>query len=454
MRSAGDGRRRRIRLQAWPVQTETGEPYMTTSRLRCQLPSILSIGLTLGMGCNSLLEDTGSPTVSADSGSMSGSPSDASLGQIGPMHPDAAAAANADATIADSRKDATTDGGPEAGDDAGQAWDDAPDSSGEERPGEAGPEGGPEGGPETGAEGGPGPCTAAATPSRIVLFGGNDSTQTMLDDTWEWNGTAWSLRSPAAAVPTGRWSQAMVPFCGQAVMFGGSTTSSLPYLDDQWSWDGTSWTENDAAAPPARLQACAAVLGGAIVLFGGNAMDAGDPSPDTWVMQEGHWSMVPNPTPSTSPSARALAAMFALGGYVVLFGGLDTDGNVLGDTWTWNGASWTLQSPHDSPPARFASVAVSFGNRGLMFGGLDDNGAYLGDTWAWDGSDWTNVTPAMSPPVRSQPAAATLGDEVILFGGQGKDGLLGDTWGWDGVKWTALDVSGPSPRYGSTMTAF
>jgi hypothetical protein len=37
-------------------------------------------------------------------------------------------------------------------------------------------------------------------------------------------------------------------------------------------------------------------------------------------------------------------------GEVVLFGGWD--GTLLGDTWTWDGTTWTEEHPAISPPAR------------------------------------------------------------------------------------------------------
>ena len=42
---------------------------------------------------------------------------------------------------------------------------------------------------------------------RIVLFGGNDGWSS-LTDTWEWDGAAWTQRSPAQA-PNNRWTASM-----------------------------------------------------------------------------------------------------------------------------------------------------------------------------------------------------------------------------------------------------
>ena len=55
----------------------------------------------------------------------------------------------------------------------------------------------------------------------------------------------------------------------------------------------------------------------------------------------------------------------------------------------------------------------------VLFGGEDSNGKLLNDTWVWDGSSWTKETPAHSPSVRLAPAMAY--DEnhqlTVLFGG-------------------------------------
>ena len=74
-----------------------------------------------------------------------------------------------------------------------------------------------------------------------------------------------------------------------------------------------------------------------------------------------------------SPPARDFASMaYDSGtGQLVLFGGEDSSGGFLNDTWTWNGATWTQQSPTTSPPARdAASMAYDPGTGQLvLFGG-------------------------------------------------------------------------------------
>ncbi|MCC6217547.1 MAG: hypothetical protein IT376_22000 [Polyangiaceae bacterium] len=87
-----------------------------------------------------------------------------------------------------------------------------------------------------------------------VLFGGADySSGTALGDLWEWNGTAWSQKCTGAPCNTNRpsprsWSQlAWDETRGRTVLVGGADGGGN-YLDDSWEWDGTAWIKTGPAA--------------------------------------------------------------------------------------------------------------------------------------------------------------------------------------------------------------
>src|SRR6267154_5895947 len=65
--------------------------------------------------------------------------------------------------------------------------------------------------------------------------------------------------------------------------------------------------------------------------------------------------------------------------------------------------NWEPESPLQSPPARtFAASAYdSKQKRVVLFGGWNRIGP-LGDTWQFDGTTWTNLAPAVAPPARSE----------------------------------------------------
>ncbi|MBL8755448.1 MAG: peptidase S8, partial [Planctomycetes bacterium] len=75
---------------------------------------------------------------------------------------------------------------------------------------------------------------------RTVLFGGLLSQSGSLSNqTWEWDGTVWVLRTPGLA-PSARSGHGMAydPIRQRTVLFGGSNANPLA---DTWEWDGTNW---------------------------------------------------------------------------------------------------------------------------------------------------------------------------------------------------------------------
>jgi hypothetical protein len=159
---------------------------------------------------------------------------------------------------------------------------------------------------------------------RMVLFGGfkGGASATIFDETWEYNGTAWTLASPTLS-PPGRES-AMMTFDtsrGKMILFGGaSSTGTL--LQDTWEYDGTTWTDLSATNPPAaRRDGGMAYMMGArqhVVLFGGGTVSVS--YGDTVELIGSAWSTIPgNATPSlrfdtrsrTTPSAVAWSCSVA-----------------------------------------------------------------------------------------------------------------------------------------------
>jgi hypothetical protein len=149
---------------------------------------------------------------------------------------------------------------------------------------------------------------------------------------------------------------------------------------------------------------------------------------------------------------------------MLLFGGGSNQyPGYLGDTWSWNGITWTRLSPSASPPARsYAPIAYDaatrtvllFGGEGMISGG-EYSGEYggLSDTWSWNGTTWTKLSPPASPGASDfdsmayDPATAT----ALLYRG-GCCGPLGQTWSWNGTTWTRLSPpASPPVRSGWSM---
>jgi streptogramin lyase len=282
----------------------------------------------------------------------------------------------------------------------------------------------------------------------------------------------WTQRSPAAS-PVARLGATMTYDAadGNMVLFGGadenSVNGTLDHLNDTWVWNGSTWTEEfPATSPSLRDSATMAydAATGNMVLFGGADSSPSDPFlGDTWVWNGSTWT---EEFPATSPPAREGATMAydAAAGNVVLFGGLPSTSSYfcdkcLNDTWVWNGTTWTEEFPATSPPAREGATMAYNAATGdvVLFGGVVGSSGVLNDTWVWNGSTWTEEFPAASPPART---AATMAYDaatgnVVLFGGISSSlgtPYLNDTWVWNGSTWTEEGLTNyPPDRYSAAM---
>ena len=267
---------------------------------------------------------------------------------------------------------------------------------------------------------------------KTVLFGGRAPNNLLMGDTWEWDGAEWrqvSNTGPAAR----RWhSMAYDNQRGVSVLFGGQDGSGL--IGDTWEWDGTAWTQvggSSPSAPSPRKNHAIAYDSqrGVSVLFGGQG--GSGLIGDTWEWNGTAWAQVGGSSPSApSPRREYAMAYDSQRGVSVLFGGEDHSG-LLGDTWEWDGSSWT-QAATAGPAARQTHAMAYNSLRGftVLFGGQDSNFNRLGDRWSWDGSSWAQLT-ATSPAARNSHALAydPQRESMVLFAGKdGSGNYLGDTW--------------------------
>jgi hypothetical protein len=282
-----------------------------------------------------------------------------------------------------------------------------------------------------------------------VLFGGwNPSTY--LGDTWEWNGVAWTARTPASS-PSPRLAHAMAYDVARArvVLFGGAVGSGSGVDDDEtWEWDGVNWTQmQPAVRPPPRRGANMTYdpTRGVCVLFGGGVTPSGSPVlDDTWEWNGSTWTQY---APSIRPPARwgcFLAAEWISGNVVLWGGGVGAQGQLFNDTWTWNGAVWQQLAPTVQPTARRHGAAAFDVQRGLIvtWSGLVLPAAGDTSTWVWNGSDWRRDPRPVTPPGRWSSAAAydLLRGRTVVFGGY-NGAIWQDTWEYE---------AGPLATWGSS----
>jgi N-acetylneuraminic acid mutarotase len=272
-----------------------------------------------------------------------------------------------------------------------------------------------------------------------------------VNDTWEWDGEVWLPRLVSPTYRSSVGEPTMVAVGDKALLYDGVNYGAAI----AWEWDGAVWSALGRSARPPFFGAMA-TRGDKVVLFGGVDSDSdgdGNSSAETWEWDGSRWSLRPT---AASPSARTGHAMAALGSKVVLFGGMEAgpDGSsiVAGDTWEWDGATWTQRTPPVSPPARNWHAMATVGDRVILFGGQGASG-FLNDTWEWDGWTWTSLASPISPPANFGYALATWNKTVVLFGGYAlSTGTGHDTWALTGGQWTQLTpMTYPPARTGHAM---
>ena len=276
---------------------------------------------------------------------------------------------------------------------------------------------------------------------QVVLFGGLGNNINSLADTWIWNGTTWKEVFPSHQ-PSARFG-ASLAYDGAnhtLVLFGGEEVccglGDGGQLNDTWTWNGTTWKElSPATSPGPRAYASMAYdpVGGLLVLFGGENPNVYSFYGDTWTWNGRTWKEA---SASTSGlSARDEASMAFDGGNhtLVLFGGSNSSGTDLNDTWTWSGTAWRQSAPAHSPPTLSAACMGYDGatNQLVLFGGEHavTTPQLENETWTWSGTSWTELNPSAKPPVRSAATMAydATSEQLLVFSGYPS---LDDTWSW------------------------
>jgi len=234
---------------------------------------------------------------------------------------------------------------------------------------------------------------------------------------------------------------------GRLVMYAGGVT---------WTTRGDVWSKASDAGPPARFQTAMAYdrLRQKVVLFGG--FD-GSPNGETWEWDGTSWSKI---IPLTNPEARSAHGMAydPTRQHVVMFGGQGAT-NALQDMWEWTGAAWTEIKPTTRPSARSGASMVLDSNRGVvvLFGGTDPNAVApvaFEDTWEWNGTNWSEKTVTPHPSGRSNATAAfdARNKRFTLIGGEDANGdTNAELWYWQGTAWSQATIDGASPsaRFGA-----
>jgi hypothetical protein len=167
-----------------------------------------------------------------------------------------------------------------------------------------------------------------------VYFGGANNNQDFRE-TWEWNGIAWTLRSTTGPSARSGTAAAWDPVRRKVILFsGGANGQPVVNGQDTWEWNGTTWTlVAQNVGPAARFfhSMVTDTTRGVIVLFGGKT--AGPLSAETWEWNGATWAQrVDGPM---SPRFKQALAFDSLRNRLTMFGGEGAGISILGDSWLY-----------------------------------------------------------------------------------------------------------------------
>ncbi len=266
---------------------------------------------------------------------------------------------------------------------------------------------------------------AAYDPARstLVMFGGLDANVSpgLLGDTWEQTDGHWTRVATTGPAPRFAAAMAYDAAHQRMVLFGGRRVNGATLPAETWLWDGSAWSLATPATSPTPRSGTAMAYDqarGRVVMFGGLG-----PLSETWEWDGVTWLQrmpVHVPPPRTGHS---LAYDF-VARKVTLFGGVGGSPVIetLGDTWTWDGTDWT--EALSSPGAARQNTAIAWNparRRLTLFGGLAGLGAptALDDTWEWDRTAWHQLFVLDPPAARLGHLMfpATDGTGIVVYGG-------------------------------------
>ncbi|HEY3943459.1 MAG TPA: kelch repeat-containing protein, partial [Acidimicrobiales bacterium] len=262
--------------------------------------------------------------------------------------------------------------------------------------------------------------------------------------------------SPPVTPPPLAYASAVYDSDNKTIVLFGGVGPHGNLSNDTWVWDGSTWTDypaNVVQAPRARRLASMAFDPKLhqLILFGGQGAD-GQPLGDTWAWNGASWYQETDQLVARAPNAREAAAMSYDGaGHLVLFGGTGLssppDPPVTSTTTT-------TTPPSGSPPAAPATP--------LNAAPASPAGAptVLSDTWVWSDDGWAPVT-TPGPSARSGAGLAPNPTHpgALLFGGEATPAgsasphLLSDSWAWNGTSWAHLALPASPPARGQAVVA-
>jgi hypothetical protein len=277
---------------------------------------------------------------------------------------------------------------------------------------------------------------------QIVMFGGAQGT-TLFGDTWVFRGGDWTwVDTPNAPAPRRYVAAAFDPVRDRVVLYGGGLGED-PRFFDTWEFDGTTWTLIRGDGP--RVESPSLVYDAArneVLMVG---LESDEVVMYRYASSE--WTRV---EPETLPSCAGQASMAFRehDGRVMIYGGVCDLFTRSNKTWLWDGTDWSelqLASPTASAGPRFGYGLAYDRERSqaILYGGVGFLSTEHQDTFKLGADRWHRIDTRLDPGPRTQ--FVFVPDEsrgtVWFFGGQNAVNFFSDLWRLENLRWVRVPVS-------------
>jgi len=224
---------------------------------------------------------------------------------------------------------------------------------------------------------------------------------------------------------------AAVPSCPPPVP--GHTFTCRSYPPQTWTWDGDQWQQLAVTTPAGAALAVDPVLQRPLLIGYGPGVGSGACSLDTWVWDGQAWRTASSPVRQGVNARVEGLVLDPATGRLALMEEPGFCGGTTAALWRWDGTAWAGPAANQGAPEGFLPLGSDLASHQVV------TLTTAGQTWTWDGRTWTERHPAHSPGPRTGATFAydTARQRLVLFGtAAGYDDVPpGDTWTWDGSDW-------------------
>ncbi len=264
--------------------------------------------------------------------------------------------------------------------------------------------------------------------------------------TWLWSNHQWTQAHPLVAPPrrTGA-AVAWDPSLRAVLLFGGQADGGQTLLRDTWAWNGSTWREvgRGRLAPPASLISSLTydVDLHEMVLV---QSDIHFRAPiQLWTYDGVSWRQR---SVSGGPASPVAAIGFDPRTRTVVAIAGDCSGfECRSETWSWDGVAWQPLRPAQEPDFAFHSMALvtdPISGRLLLVTTTSNSlGPAPVQTWSWDGRDWVGLQ-LIGHPGADVKIVGASGDNGAVFAFEDASSdyntLRLNAWEWTGDAWRTI----------------